>query len=168
MHKLLFLIIIILMICVVSFALQLSSKSSLISILSSDDYIDIEYIKHKLIYNQSVIIYSQSEILTIDNNRSIHYKTIIDNNILDKEYKLHQDKLRKLISIIKDTGFLSMDRDYLQSSIDNQNFTKHILNISLNSKQYKVSWNTSDQILSPPIIHAVELELNSIIDQLIK
>lgn len=168
MHKLLLLIIIVVITCVASVILQFSSKSLLISSNSSSDYIAIEYIKHELIYDQSSVISSQSEILTIDNDSSVHYKNVIENNILDKESKLHQGELQKLISIIKNTGFLSMARDYLQSNIGHANFTKHILNISLNSKQYKISWNTNDEITSPPIIHAVELELNDIINQLIK
>ncbi len=169
MHKMLLFFVIIVIICTVSFILQISLES-LFTPSHSTDSINLEYIKYELMHNQNNTITSmQSEILIIEENGIMHYKMVSHNNILEKESELPHDELQKLISIIKDTGFLSLAQDYLYSNNPvNNNFNKHMLNISFNSKQHKISWNTNDAIISPPIINAVELELSRIISQLIK
>lgn len=163
MHKALLLFIIIAIICIASFSIQ-----TVLKINSSHfiNFTEIEYIRYTLIKDQNdVIKHKQSEILIIHNNKTVNYYVIDQDNITEKESKIEDNKLQKLISLIENTGFLSLAYDYQQLNTSDSKF-KNVLKVTLDNKKHKITWTTNYDM--PPIINAVEIELNSIISQLIK
>ena len=164
MHKVILFIVIITIICVTSLIIQnvleLTTTPNLV------DRIKIEFIKYTLNDQNNDIIHMQFEILRIVNN-TIHYSISTQDTILEKQSSINDDELYKLISLITDTGFLSLSEDFQQSDII-QNDGKNVLKITLDEKKHKIVWSTNHDVDLPPIITMIEVELNTIISQLIK
>jgi len=139
------------------------------------DEIELEYIKHqlkKVSFGLTENIESQkTEILIIHNDGSVRYSLIEDGVPKpDRNFQIDESKVQKLAALIKETGFMFIPSESFPVREDIEEYQKSSLKITFNDKINKIHWpeqNATEKFV-PPIITIVELELDTIIDQLIE
>lgn len=139
------------------------------------DKINIEYTKHQLklvSFGVTERTGSQfTEILTVKDDGKIIYRVVEEGYPKpDKKSTINNEKLTKLIALIKETGFMEIPRDSFPVRDEVTNYQKSSIKVTLNGQIRQIHWveqNTTDHFV-PPIITMIELELDQIINQIIE
>ncbi len=145
------------------------------SAINPYDTIYIEYTKHDLeIISFGVTdktVAKSTEILTIKNDGTAQYNMITeDGNESQIVSSISDEKLRKLTSLIKETGFMSIPKESFPIQEDVTDYTKSTIRVTLNGNQAQIFWPEQDatENLIPPIVTMIESELDEIIKQIIE
>ena len=145
------------------------------SAINPNDTIHIEYTKHDLeIVSFGVTektIAKSTEILIIKNDGTAQYNKITeDGNESQIMSSISDEKVQKLKSLIKETGFMSIPKESFPIHEDVTDYTKSTIRVTLNGNQAQIFWPDQDATdnLIPPIITMVESELDEIINQIIE
>ena len=145
------------------------------SAINPNDTIHIEYTKHDLeIVSFGVTektIAKSTEILIIKNDGTAQYNKITeDGNESQIMSSISYEKVQKLKSLIKETGFMSIPKESFPIHEDVTDYTKSTIRVTLNGNQAQIFWPDQDATdnLIPPIITMVESELDEIINQIIE
>ncbi len=145
------------------------------SAINPNDTIYIEYTKHDLeVVSFGVTektIAKSTEILIIKNDGTAQYNMITeDGNESQIMSSISDEKLRKLTSLIKETGFMSIPKESFPIQEDVTDYTKSTIRVTLNGNQVQIFWpeqSVTDNLI-PPIITMIESELDEIIKQIIE
>ena len=146
-----------------------------ISAINADDKIRIEFTKHDLrvvsfgVTEKSVV--DMTQVLIIENDGSVQYTKVKDgvNQSLVKS-SISDAQLQKLTAMIKETGFMSIPKESFPIKDDVESYTKFTVKITLNDARTQIFWPEQDatEKFIPPIITAVESELEGIISKIIE
>jgi len=141
------------------------------SAINPNDKIQIEFTKHDLrvvsfgVTEKSVA--DMTQVLIIDNDGDVQYTEVKDgvNQSLVKS-SISDEQLQKLTAMIKETGFMSIQKESFPIKEDVENYTKFTVKITLNDAKTQIFWPEQDatEKFIPPIVTAVEDELVGIID----
>ena len=145
------------------------------SAINPKDTIHIEYTKHDLeIVSFGVTdktVAKSTEILTVKNDGIVQYNKITeDGNESQITSSISDEKLRKLASLIKETGFMSIPKESFPIQEDVTDYTKSTIRVTLNGNQVQIFWpdqNVTDNLI-PPIVTMIESELDEVIKQIIE
>jgi len=145
------------------------------SAINPKDTIHIEYTKHDLeIVSFGVTdktVAKSTEILTVKNDGIVQYNKITeDGNESQITSSISDEKLRKLKSLIKETGFMSIPKESFPIQEDVTDYTKSTIRVTLNGNQVQIFWpdqNVTDNLI-PPIVTMIESELDEVIKQIIE
>ena len=146
-----------------------------ISAINPSDRIYIEFTKHDLrIVSFGVTdktVADSTQLLTIENDGTIQHTEIKDgvNQSLLKS-SISDEQLQKLTALIKETGFMSIPKESFPIKDDIESYTKFTIKITLNDAKTQVFWpeqNATEKFI-PPIVTAIESELEGIINQVIE
>ena len=146
-----------------------------ISAINPSDRIYIEFTKHDLrIVSFGVTdktVADSTQLLTIENDGTIQHTEIKDgvNQSLLKS-SISDEQLQKLTALIKETGFMSIPKESFPIKDDIESYTKFTIKITLNDAKIQVFWPEQDatEKFIPPIVTAIESELEGIINQVIE
>jgi len=143
------------------------------SAINSNDKIGIEFTKHDLrvvsfgVTEKSVA--DMTQVLIIENDGSVQYTEVKDgvNQSLFKS-SISNEQLQKLTAMIKETGFMSIPKESFPIKEDVESYTKFTVKITLNDARTQIFWPEQDatEKFIPPIITAIESELEDIINQI--
>ena len=145
------------------------------SAINPNDTIHIEYTKHDLeIVSFGVTdktVAKSTEILTVKNDGMVQYNKITeDGNESQITSSISDEKLRKLKSLIKETGFMSIPKESFPIQEDVTDYMKSTIRVTLNGNQVQIFWpdqNVTDNLI-PPIVTMIESELDEVIKQIIE
>ena len=154
---------------------MLTSTDIPTSAINPSDKIQIEFTKHDLrIVSFGVTektLADSTQVLTIDNDGLVQYTEIKDgvNQSLVKS-SISEAQLQKLTALIKETGFMSIPKESFPVKDDVESYTKFTIKITLNDAKTQIFWPEQDatEKFIPPIITAVESELEGIISKIIE
>ena len=143
--------------------------------VNSDDVIEFEYTKHQL---QTVSFgvterlgAVQTEILTIDNDGKVRYQLIQDGAPQpDKKSTIKLENVTRITALVKETGFMKIPSESFPIRDGITEYQKSTLKITLNGEITQIHWpeqNVTEKFV-PPIITAVERELDAVIKQIIE
>ena len=143
--------------------------------VNPNDTIHIEYTKHDL----RVISFGvtektaaeSTEILIIKNDGTAQYNKITEDGGQSQIMSsINDEKLQKLTALIKETGFMSIQKESFPIKEDVTDYTKSTIKITLNGQKSQIFWPNQDATdrLIPPIITMLESELDEIIKQIIE
>ena len=145
------------------------------SAINPNDTIYIEYTKHDLeVVSFGVTektIAKSTEILIIKNDGTTQYNKITeDGNESQIASSISDEKVRKLTSLIKETGFMSIPKESFPIHEDITDYTKSTIKVTLNGNQAQIFWpdQAATESLIPPIITMIESELDEIIKLIIE
>ena len=154
---------------------QLTRPEVSSSAVNSDDVISIEYDKQHLKKVSFGLTESlgadKTEILTIQNDGETTYQVTQNGySAPDVKYQLDKAELTKLTALIKETGFTEIPSDSFPVKPDAQEYEKFSLQVTLNGKSVNLHWaeQNASQTFIPPIMTAVQSELDGIIGEIIK
>lgn len=144
-------------------------------LVNPEDVMTLEYTKEhlkKISFGLTQSIGADTaEVLTIQNDGSVTY-SLTKNGTSEPEmkYQLSSDDLKKLKSLIKETGFMDVPSTDYQVKSDLSEFEKYGLQASFNDKNVNLHWSdqNSSQQFVPPIITQVQANLDNIISEIIK
>ena len=146
-----------------------------ISAINSYDNVHIEFTKHDLrvvsfgVTEKSVA--DMTQVLIIDNDGDVQYTEVKDgvNQSLIKS-SISNEQLQKLTAMIKETGFMSIPKESFPIKDDVESYTKFTVKITLNDAKTQIFWPEQDatEKFIPPIVTAVESELDAIINEIIE
>ena len=112
----------------------------------------------------------RTELLSIQSDADVIYSVTNDGYPEpDKKSNLDKNQMKKLTALIKETGFMKIPTDSFPIREDVTEFKKFGLKITLNGVTQQIQWpeqNATEKFI-PPILFAVETELQAIIDQII-
>ena len=146
-----------------------------ISAINSSDKLQIEFTKHDLrIVSFGVTektVADSTQILTIENDGTIEFTEIKDGvNQSQVKSSISDEQMQKLTAMIKETGFMSIPKDSFPIKDDIESYTKFMVKITLNDAKTQIFWpeqNATEKFI-PPIVTAIESELEGIINQVIE
>lgn len=143
--------------------------------VNPEDVISIEYSKQhlkKISFGLTQTIGADtSEVLSITNDGSATYGLTKNGySEPDKKYQLSTDEMRKLVALIKETGFIDIPQESFPVKSDLNEYEKFGLHVTLNDKSTSLQWvNQNDsQEFIPPIIYQVQNRMDEIISEIIK
>ena len=146
-----------------------------ISAVNPNDTIEIEYTKHDLTTISFGVTEKTAaettEILIIKNDGTAQYNKITEDGGQSQIMSsISDEKLRKLMSLIKETGFMSIPKESFPIQEDVTDYTKYTIRVTLNGNQAQIFWpdQAATESLIPPIITMIESELDEIIKQIIE
>ncbi|MDX1595640.1 MAG: hypothetical protein R3327_01730 [Nitrosopumilaceae archaeon] len=143
------------------------------SAANPNDRISIEYIKHdlkKVSFGVTERVGSEkTQILSIDENGQAKF-SVTESGYPQPEIKseINNEQVRKLIALIKETGFMAIPSESFPVKDDVDEYTKSSVKITLNGAVTQIYWpeqNATDKLI-PPIITQVESELENIVQQI--
>ena len=145
------------------------------SAINPNDTIEIEYTKHHLTVISFGVtektIAENTQILAIKNDGSVEYNEIKDgNNQSHITSSIDTPKLQKLMALIKETGFMSIQKEQFPILDDVTDYTKSAIKVTLNGNKSQIFWpeqSVTDKLI-PPIITMIESELDKIINRIIE
>jgi len=145
------------------------------SAINSYDNLYIEFTKHDLrvvsfgVTEKSVA--DMTQVLIIENNGAVQYTEVKDgvNQSLLKS-SISDAQLQKLTAMIKETGFMSIPKESFPIKDGVESYTKFTVKITLNDAKIQIFWPEQDatEKFIPPIVTAVESELDAIINEIIE
>jgi len=146
-----------------------------ISAINSYDNVHIEFTKHDLrVVSFGVtekFVADMTQVLIIENNGAVQYTEVKDgvNQSLLKS-SISDAQLQKLTAMIKETGFMSIPKESFPIKDDVESYTKFTVKITLNDAKTQIFWPEQDatEKFIPPIVTAVESELDAIINEIIE
>ncbi len=154
---------------------QITKLEIPITAVDPNDVISIEYSKQhlkKVTFGVTESIGAQkTELLTIQNDGSVRYSVTI-NGYPQPEIKdvLEKPKIKKLTALIKETGFMQIPKNSFSIKNDAVEFDKFGIKVTLNGRSTNIQWpeqNATDEFI-PPLIGAVQSELDGIISEIIE
>tara|TARA_Y100001949_G_C15827138_1_gene260392 strand:- start:67 stop:597 length:531 start_codon:yes stop_codon:yes gene_type:complete len=145
------------------------------SAINPNDTIEIEYTKHHLTVISFGVtektIAENTQILAIKNDGSVEYNEIKDGNSQSHiTSSIDTPKLQKLTALIKETGFMSIQKEQFPILDDVTDYTKSAIKVTLNGNKSQIFWpeqSATDKLI-PPIITMIESELDKIINRIIE
>ena len=145
------------------------------SAINPNDTIEIEYTKHHLTVISFGVtektIAENTQILAIKNDGSVEYNEIKDgNNQSHITSSIDTPKLQKLTALIKETGFMTIQKEQFPILDDVTDYTKSAIKVTLNGNKSQIFWpeqSVTDKLI-PPIITMIESELDKIINRIIE
>ena len=145
------------------------------SAINSYDNIQIEFTKHDLrLVSFGVTdktLADSTQVLIIEDDGTIQYTEIKDGvNQSQIQSSISDEQLQKLTAMIKETGFMSIPKESFPIKNDIESYTKFTVKITLNDEKIQIFWpeqNATEKFI-PPIITAVESELEGIISKIIE
>ena len=145
------------------------------SAINPNDTIEIEYTKHHLTVISFGVtektIAENTQILAIKNDGSVEYNEIKDGNSQSHiTSSIDTPKLQKLTALIKETGFMSIQKEQFPILDDVTDYTKSAIKVTLNGNKSQIFWpeqSVTDKLI-PPIITMIESELDKIINRIIE
>ena len=145
------------------------------SAINSYDNIQIEFTKHDLrLVSFGVTdktLADSTQVLIIEDDGTIQYTEIKDGvNQSQIQSSISDEQLQKLTAMIKETGFMSIPKESFPIKDDIESYTKFTVKITLNDEKIQIFWpeqNATEKFI-PPIITAVESELEGIISKIIE
>ena len=145
------------------------------SAINSNDKIGIEFTKHDLrIVSFGVTektIADSTQVLIIENDGTVQFTEIKEgSNQSQFTSSISNEQLQKLTAMIKETGFMSIPKESFPIKDDVESYTKFTVKITLNDARTQIFWPEQDatEKFIPPIITAVESELEGIISKIIE
>ena len=145
------------------------------SAINSYDNLYIEFTKHDLrvvsfgVTEKSVA--DMTQVLIIENNGAVQYTEVKDgvNQSLLKS-SISDAQLQKLTAMIKETGFMSIPKESFPIKDGVESYTKFTVKITLNDAKIQIFWpeQVATEKFIPPIVTAVESELDAIINEIIE
>ena len=145
------------------------------SAINSYDNIQIEFTKHDLrLVSFGVTdktLADSTQVLIIEDDGTIQYTEIKDGvNQSQIQSSISDEQLQKLTAMIKETGFMSIPKESFPIKDDIESYTKFTVKITLNDEKIQIFWPEQDatEKFIPPIITAVESELEGIISKIIE
>ncbi len=137
------------------------------------DRIYLEYAKHDIktiSFGVTERIAAQnSEILTIKNDGTVTYSEVKDGKSFPEiRSDIDKHKVKKLTAMIKETGFMAIERESFPVNEGVLDYKKHSLKVTLNGHQNQIYWPEQDvtEKFIPPIITMVESELSLIMNEI--
>ncbi len=154
---------------------QITKPEIPITAVDSDDEISIEYSKQhlkKVPFGVTESIGAQkTELLSIQDDGNVRYSSTIDGYPQpDIKYVLEKSKIKKLTALIKETGFMQIPKSSFSIKNDAIEFDKFGIKVTLNGRSTNIQWpeqNATDEFI-PPLIVAVQSELDGIISEIIE
>ena len=142
--------------------------------VDSNDVLSLEFSKQqmrKVSFGVTERIGAErAELLSIQSDGDVTYSVTVDGYPeRDKKFKLDKTELKKLTALIKETGFMEIPSDFFPIKDDVIEFEKFGIKVTLNSQTRHIQWtdqNATDKFV-PPIVLALESEMESIIDKII-
>jgi len=145
------------------------------SAINSNDKIGIEFTKHDLrVVSFGVTektIADSTQVLIIENDGTVQFTEIKDgSNQSQFTSSISNEQLQKLTAMIKETGFMSIPKESFPIKDDVESYTKFTVKITLNDAKTQIFWPEQDatEKFIPPIVTAVESELEGIISKIIE
>ena len=145
------------------------------SAINSNDKIGIEFTKHDLrVVSFGVTektIADSTQVLIIENDGTVQFTEIKeDSNQSQFTSSITDAQLQKLTAMIKETGFMSIPKESFPIKDDVESYTKFTVKITLNDARTQIFWPEQDatEKFIPPIVTAVESELEGIISKIIE
>ena len=145
------------------------------SAINSNDNINIEFTKHDLrVVSFGVTdktLADNTQVLIIENDGSVQYTEVKDGaNQSQIKSSISDEQLQKLSAMIKETGFMSIPKESFPIKDDVESYTKFMVKITLNDAKTQIFWPDQDatEKFIPPIMTAVESELEGIISKIIE
>ena len=145
------------------------------SAINSYDNIHIEFTKHDLrVVSFGVTdktLADNTQVLIIENDGSVQYTEVKDGaNQSQIKSSISDEQLQKLSAMIKETGFMSIPKESFPIKDDVESYTKFMVKITLNDEKIQIFWPDQDatEKFIPPIMTAVESELEGIISKIIE
>ena len=145
------------------------------SAINSYDNIQIEFTKHDLrLVSFGVTdktLADSTQVLIIEDDGTIQYTEIKDGvNQSQIQSSISDEQLQKLTAMIKETGFMSIPKESFPIKEDVESYTKFTVKITLNDARTQIFWPDKDatEKFIPPIVTAVESELEGIISKIIE
>lgn len=139
------------------------------SAVNVDDKIAVEFTKHHLkkisLGVTDRITPQKSEILTISNEGNVRYLVTADGAPQpEKTATVGRDQVKKLIAMVKETGFMKIPIDSIAPNDDVLEYTKFSLKVTLNGETKQIQWVEQNVTSSfvPPIITILGSELQNI------
>ena len=137
------------------------------------DHSEIEFTVHQL---QKISLgvtdrlsSEQTEIIVIKNDGTVIYTITKDGKVSpEKTLQIDDSKKRKLVAMIKETGFLSLPFESFSIKNDIEKYEKFGLKITLNEETKQHYWPEQDatEKMIPPIITMVQEELEAIMESI--
>jgi len=145
------------------------------SAINSNDKIGIEFTKYDLrIVSFGVTektIADRTQVLIIENDGTVQFTEIKEgSNQSQFTSSISSEQLQKITAMIKETGFMSIPKESFPIKDDVESYTKFTVKITLNDARTQIFWPEQDatEKFIPPIITAVESELEGIISKIIE
>ena len=154
---------------------QITAPEIPITAVDPNDVLTIEYSKQhlkKVTFGVTERLGAQeTQLLTIENDGKVVY-SITKNGYPEPDVKstLEKSKLKKLTALIKETGFMQIPKDSFAIKNDADEFDKYGVKVTLNGKSRDIQWveqNATEDFI-PPLISQVQLELDSIIAEIME
>ncbi|MEO9309116.1 MAG: hypothetical protein ABI337_02355 [Nitrososphaera sp.] len=139
------------------------------SAVNVDDQIAVEFIKHHLkkisLGVTDRITPQKSEILTISNEGNVRY-LVTENGVPqpEKTTTVGRDQIKKLIAMVKETGFMKIPIDNIAPNEDVLEYSKFSLKVTLNGETKQIQWveQNATSGFVPPIVTILGSELQNI------
>ena len=145
------------------------------SAINSNDKIGIEFTKHDLrVVSFGVTektIADSTQVLIIENDGTVQFTEIKEgSNQSQFTSSISNEQLQKLTAMIKETGFMSIPKESFPIKDDVESYTKFTVKITLNDAKTQIFWpeQHATEKFIPPIVTAVESELEGIISKIIE
>nr|AFK25000.1 hypothetical protein Josef01_22i07_15 [uncultured archaeon] len=139
------------------------------SAVNVDDKIAVEFTKHYLkkisLGVTDRITPQKSEILTISNEGNVRYLVTADGVPQpEKTATVGRDQVKKLIAMVKETGFMKIPIDSIAPNDDVLEYAKFSLKVTLNGETKRIQWVEQNATSSfiPPIVTILGSELQNI------
>lgn len=139
------------------------------SAVNVDDKITVEFTKHHLkkisLGVTDRITPQKSEILTISNEGNVRYLVTADGVPQpEKTIMIGRDQVKKLIAMVKETGFMKIPIDSIAPNDDALEYAKFSLKVTLNGETKQIQWVEQNATSSfvPPIVTMLGSELQNI------
>lgn len=143
------------------------------SATNADDKIAIEFTKHhlkKISFGLTEKLTPQkSEILVISNEGNVRYIVTADGVPQpEKTFMVNRDQIKKLIALIKETGFMHIPIDTIPADDSVAEYDKFSLKVTLNGITKQIQWpeQNATSTLIPPIMTMVGSELQNVTKKL--
>lgn len=140
------------------------------SATNPDDRIEVEYIQHQLKRVSHGVTErtgaQKTEVLVIKDDGKITYRLIEEGRpSADVEGKLSEDKLKRIIALIKETGIMAIPSESFPVNDDVKEYEKSTIKVTLNGQTKQLHWAEQNATAKfvPPIITMLESELDGII-----
>jgi hypothetical protein len=154
---------------------QLTKPEIPVSAADSNDVISIEYSTQHLkkipFGITDTIGATKTELLSIQNDGNVRYSVMIDGKPEpDIKDVLEKNMMKKLKSLIKETGFMQIPKNSFIIKNDVSEYDKFGVKITLNGISSNIQWpeqNATSEFIPPLIVH-VKDELDGIISEIIE
>jgi hypothetical protein len=139
------------------------------SAVNVDDKIAVEFTKHHLkkvsLGVTDRITPQKSEILIMSNEGNVRYIVTADGVPQpEKTATVGRDQVKKLIAMVKETGFMRIPIDSIAPNDDVLEYAKFSLKVTLNGETKQIQWveQNATSALIPPILSQIQFSLENV------